>query len=83
VKKKKKLSHRILDTLILLVILAIVVTAALSFVPFKKPFVVNLAKLLNFQKQVSVDIQNAQTIPDTYHSIDQTIQEVVKKANGK
>ncbi len=82
-KKKKKLTHRVLDTLIVLVMVAMVVAAVLLFLPVHKPFAVSLAKLLRFQKQVSIDIENAKTIPDTYHSIDKTIQEVVKKAYEK
>ena len=81
--KKFDLRRTILNVQIFLIVLLIGLAIALLFTPVRKEISVDLAKYLHFQKQVSIELDNAKTIPDTYHSIDQTIQEVVKKANEK
>ncbi len=75
--------RRILGALVVWVIFAMVLAVALQFKPVRQFLFGNLKKLKGYQKEVSISLENAKTMPRTYKSIDKTIQEVTRKAYGK
>ncbi len=75
--------RRILGVLVVWVIFAMVLAVALQFRPVRIFLLGNLKKLRHYQKDVSISVENAKTMPANYKSVDKTIQEVVKKAYEK
>ncbi len=75
--------RRILGALVVWVIFAMILAVALQFRPVRVFLIGNLKKVHNYQKDISISVEQAKTMPGNYKSVDKTIQEVVKKAYGK
>ncbi len=72
-----------MGALVVWVIFAMILAVALQFRPVRVFLIGNLKKVHNYQKDISISVEQAKTMPGNYKSVDKTIQEVVKKAYGK